>query len=184
MVGEGEQRITAAIANPGLITLDLMYPTVFGDYERKAGASICQVAAVSFYTAHAEFQAVVCVSFIAVLQQSLLHETVNVTQDGSRISVLEWPAGKAKTRKDLADWIVHRDNPLTSRVIVNQIWANLFGSGLVRTPEAFGLQGEQPTDPDRFSVAVEEALLEAEPAEGHLAGVLDLQEELVVDLVL
>ena len=63
-------------------------------------------------------------------------------------AVLDWPADKTKTRKDLADWIVHQDNPLTARVIVNQIWMNLFGHGLVRKPEDFGLQGEQPTHPE------------------------------------
>ncbi|MEL6108232.1 MAG: DUF1553 domain-containing protein, partial [Planctomycetota bacterium] len=62
-------------------------------------------------------------------------------------SVLKWPDGKAQSRLDLANWIVDRSNPLTPRVIVNHLWQLLFGRGLVRTTEDFGLQGEFPTHP-------------------------------------
>ncbi|HUQ72101.1 MAG TPA: PSD1 and planctomycete cytochrome C domain-containing protein [Planctomycetaceae bacterium] len=51
-------------------------------------------------------------------------------------------------RLDLARWIMHADNPLTSRVAANQLWLRLFGEGLVRTPEDFGARGESPTHPD------------------------------------
>lgn len=52
-----------------------------------------------------------------------------------------------QSRLDLANWIVSPENPLTSRVIVNHLWQMMFGSGLVRTMEDFGLQGEVPTHP-------------------------------------
>jgi hypothetical protein len=48
-------------------------------------------------------------------------------------------------RLDLARAIVDRDNPLTARVLVNRVWANHFGAGLVRTPSNFGLRGQEPT---------------------------------------
>jgi hypothetical protein len=61
--------------------------------------------------------------------------------------VLPGDAEKVSTRLELGRWIVSRDNPLTARVIANQIWQLLFGAGLVRTAGDFGMQGETPTHP-------------------------------------
>ena len=61
---------------------------------------------------------------------------------------IEDPPKDSKTswrRRQLAEYITHTDNPLTSRVIVNRIWQHLMGKGIVTTPNNFGFKSASPT---------------------------------------
>ncbi|MBM3761802.1 MAG: DUF1553 domain-containing protein [Acidobacteria bacterium] len=67
----------------------------------------------------------------------------------------EWPfpapPPDAKTsfrRAGFAKWITSRENPLTTRVMINRVWQHHFGEGLVRTPNNFGKMGERPSHPE------------------------------------
>ncbi len=57
------------------------------------------------------------------------------------------PVTRGSGRKELAEWLVRPSHVLTTRVIVNRIWQWHFGEGLVRTPNNFGANGENPTHP-------------------------------------
>jgi hypothetical protein len=55
---------------------------------------------------------------------------------------------KQSGRRELAEWLASRNNPLTPRVMVNRVWQHLFGRGLVSSVDNFGINGDTPSHPE------------------------------------
>ncbi|HEU0009534.1 MAG TPA: DUF1553 domain-containing protein, partial [Verrucomicrobiae bacterium] len=74
--------------------------------------------------------------------------TAEEVQPGTPACLHPFLAGQPTNRLGFARWIVSPDNPLTARVIMNRVWEQYFGRGIVETVEEFGKQGEAPSHPE------------------------------------
>jgi hypothetical protein len=82
-----------------------------------------------------------------VLVKGLYNKPAAKVSAGTPAVLPPLPPGPAN-RLTLARWLVAPEHPLTARVVVNRYWQQLFGIGLVKTPEDFGVQGERPVHPE------------------------------------
>lgn len=83
-----------------------------------------------------------------VLNRGVYDSHGEVVQANTPKSVLAFNSKYQKNRLGLTQWLFDKQNPLTSRVFVNQIWQEYFGRGLVKTSGDFGMQGELPSHPE------------------------------------
>ncbi len=89
-------------------------------------------------------------------RRTYLHIKGDFTRDGGDVKAhfpaalhpAKVPADREPNRLDLARWLVDDANPLTARVLVNRVWQQYFGKGLVDTENDFGTQGSLPTHPE------------------------------------
>ena len=82
-----------------------------------------------------------------VLERGQYDRPLDEVSPGTPACLPPMPADAAANRLGLATWLVDPDHPLTARVAVNGFWEQVFGAGLVKTSEDFGVRGELPSHP-------------------------------------
>ena len=83
-----------------------------------------------------------------VLKRGEYDKRADTVEPGTPESILPFDGRLPRNRLGLAQWLVDRQNPLTSRVLVNRAWQQFFGRGLVVTAENLGVQGALPSHPE------------------------------------
>jgi hypothetical protein len=80
-----------------------------------------------------------------VLDKGIYNKPLEKVSTATPVSLTAMPSEGPLNRLTLARWLVSNEHPLTARVTVNRYWQQLFGMGLVKTSEDFGVQGEKPS---------------------------------------
>ncbi|MDB5458579.1 MAG: hypothetical protein JWO72_320 [Caulobacteraceae bacterium] len=83
-----------------------------------------------------------------VLDRGVYNTYLQVVPAKALPRVFPWSDKLPRNRLGLAEWLFDPKHPLTSRVYVNRLWQNHFGSGIVQTVDDFGTQGANPTHPE------------------------------------
>ncbi|QDT33599.1 PSD1 and planctomycete cytochrome C domain-containing protein [Thalassoglobus polymorphus] len=109
------------------------------DLEKRFNSVRAAVAKVMVMEDQQEFRE----SFL--LTRGLYNAPGDVVTADSPTSLPPMPTETKKDRLALAEWLVADENPLMARVVVNRFWQQVFGVGIVKTVNDFGVQGELPT---------------------------------------
>lgn len=83
-----------------------------------------------------------------ILERGVYDAPGEIVEPGTPSAIMRFGETLSPNRMGLTKWLFDKDNPLTSRVFVNRIWAEFFGKGLMETVGDFGMQGNLPTHPE------------------------------------
>ncbi|MEO6741137.1 MAG: PSD1 and planctomycete cytochrome C domain-containing protein [Chthoniobacteraceae bacterium] len=83
-----------------------------------------------------------------ILVKGAYNQYADKVEHGVPAKLPPLPADAPKNRLALAKWLVAPENPLTARVVVNRLWQQFFGTGIVKTADNFGLQSDAPSHPE------------------------------------
>ncbi len=82
-----------------------------------------------------------------ILSRGVYDQHAEEVQPGTPKAIMDFPSGLPKNRLGLSEWLFDAKNPLTARVFVNRVWQEIFGRGIVKSSNDFGMQGELPVNP-------------------------------------
>ncbi|MBL7827773.1 MAG: DUF1553 domain-containing protein, partial [Saprospiraceae bacterium] len=137
----------------GLMFDWMSFTNSFPGVEKPAGAAM-QDTFWNLLRANSEFTPIMIDAPAQMARETHLFERGNWLTPGKEVTpgtpkaLPPMPQGAPLNRLGLAQWLCSPEHPLTSRTMVNRIWEQLFGNGLVETLEDFGSQGAAPTHPE------------------------------------
>jgi hypothetical protein len=82
-----------------------------------------------------------------VLSRGVYDQHAEEVQPGTPKAIMDFPDDLPKNRLGLSQWLFDAKNPLTARVFVNRVWQEIFGRGIVKSSNDFGMQGDLPVNP-------------------------------------
>ena len=85
--------------------------------------------------------------FAHILHRGMFDRPRERVEANTPVALPPMPTSFPRNRLGLAKWLVDDPNPLTARVTVNRFWQEVFGTGIVKTTDDFGSQGEPPSHP-------------------------------------
>ena len=138
---------TAALAVLKVYYLSAVYPAL--EKEEK----VLQQMRHTLTDSTANVEELMVMQEMPVPKKSYVLQRGNYNMPGEEVfpntpaAIFPFPKNLPRNRYGLAQWLTDENHPLTARVAVNRFWQNLFGTGLVKTAEDFGNQGEMPSHP-------------------------------------